>query len=355
MSEPIEHNKRRPLWPWAYAAFVLTVALLRSLSELQHYLARGGEHGWEPFLWELSSAALTGPLAVLVYHWHVAGIGAPLRRQLRRHAGGAVLYMLAHVGGMFGIRFAVYALMQVDYEPGTVWSVLGYEAGKDFIGYTLTVAICHGLFHMLQGERLRAELAEARLARLTEQVQPHFLFNALNLISSVMYEDVKKADRLLCRLADLLRSALAAQQQGWQTLRQELNLIEPYLELMQARFGERLQVHWKIEPAADAWPVPALLLLNPVENAIKHDVALSRGQVSLELEAGLVDGGRLLRIRVRNSGVTAERLEREGGLGLANLRQRLQAAYGAGAAMQFGPAPDGGTALELVLPARGAS
>jgi hypothetical protein len=355
MSETPDKIKRRARWPWAYAGFVLAVALLRSLSELQHYLARGGEHGWEPFLWELSSAALTGPLSVLVYHWHVAGIGAPLQRQLRRHAGGALLYMLAHVGGMFGIRFAVYALMQVGYEPGTVWSVLGYEAGKDFIGYTLTVAICHGLFHMLQGERLRAELAEARLARLTEQVQPHFLFNTLNLISSVMYEDVKKADRLLCRLADLLRSALTAQQQGWHTLQQELALIEPYLELMQARFGERLQVQWQIDPAAQAWSVPALLLLNPVENAIKHDVALSRGVVSVRVEAGLIDAGRHLRVRVHNSGVTTERLEREGGLGLANLRQRLLAAYGAGAAMQMGPASDGGTALELVLPARGAA
>ncbi len=355
MLEPRQDGKKRVLWPWAYAAFVLAVALLRSLSELQHYLARGGEHAWEPFLWELSSAALTGPLSVLVYHWHVAGIGAPLLRQVRRHAGGALLYMLAHVGGMFGIRFAIYALMQVDYDAGTVWSVLGYEAGKDFIGYTLTVAICHGLFHMQQSERLRAELAEARLARLTEQVQPHFLFNTLNLISSVMYEDVKKADRLLCRLADLLRSALAAQQQGWHSLQQELTLIEPYLELMQARFGDRLQVHWRIEPQAQAWSVPSLLLLNPVENAIKHDVALSRGTVSLRLEAGLIGDGKQLRICVHNSGVVAERLEREGGLGLANLRQRLQAAYGAGASMQIGPAADGGTALELLLPARGAA
>lgn len=351
MSESRE-PKKRALWPWAYAAFVLTVALLRGLSELQHYLARGGEHGWEPFLWELSSAALTAPLSILVYHWHVAGIGLPLKRQVLRHAGGAVLYMLAHVGGMFGIRFAVYAMTHVSYEPGTVWSVLAYEAGKDFIGYTLTVAICHGLFHMLQSTRLRAELAEARLARLTEQVQPHFLFNTLNLISSVMYEDVKKADRLLCRLADLLRSALAAQQQGWHTLQQELALIEPYLELMQARFGDRLQVHWQIDAQAQAWQVPALLLLNPVENAIKHDVALSRGTVSLRLEASLANGGKQLQIRVHNSGVATERLEREGGLGLSNLRERLQAAYGAGAAMQIGPAPDGGTALELLLPAR---
>ena len=355
MSETIEKNKQRPLWPWAYAAFVLSIATLHSLSELQHYLARGGQHGWEPFLWEFSSAALTGPLSVIVYHWHVGGIGTSLRRQVLRHTAGAALYMGVHVAGMFGIRFAVYALTQVSYEPGSALSVLGYEAGKDLVSYALLVAICHGLFHMQQGERLRAELAEARLARLTEQIQPHFLFNSLNLISSVMYEDVKKADRLLCRLADLLRSALTAQQQGWHTLQEELALIEPYLELMQARFGERLQVHWQIEPQAQSWSVPALLLLNPVENAIKHDVALSRGVVSLRVEASLIDGGRQLRIRVHNSGVAAERLEREGGLGLANLRQRLQAAYGAGVAMQFGPAADGGTALELLLPARGAA
>lgn len=351
MSAAIKHQGAS-WWPWAYAAFVLTVALLLSLSELQHYLARGGQHPWEPFLWEFSSAALTGPLALLVYRWHVAGVGLAVARQLLRHIGGAAFYILVHVAGMFSLRFGVYSLAHLAYDPGTALSVLGYEAGKDLVSYVLLVAIVHGLFAMQQGERLRAELSEARLARLTAQVHPHFLFNSLNLISSVMYEDVKKADQLLCQLADLLRSALAAQQQGWHSLGQELSLIEPYLALMQARFGERLQVDWQIEPLAQACAVPALLLLDPVENAIKHDVALSGAAVSLRLEASVINEGRQLRIRVHNSGVAAERLEREGGLGLANLRQRLRAAYGAGATLQMGPAAGGGTALELVLPAR---
>ena len=100
------------------------------------------------------------------------------------------------------------------------------------------------------------------LRRLAEQVQPHFLFNVLNLISSVMYEDVARADRLLCELATLLRQSLSAQQAGEHSLAEELALVRPFLTLMQARFGEqRLQVQIDAEEGALAVRMPALLLL----------------------------------------------------------------------------------------------
>ncbi len=345
----------RRFW-WIYAGLLAGVATFFALAELQHYLRNGGQHPWEPFLWEFSSALVVALLQTPIFRWHRASLGRGLGVLLGRHALGYAAYTLLHVVGMFGLRFAVYALTPVSYEPGNAWQVLGYEAAKDLVFYVSNVLLCQALWVHLKGQqtalemaRMRTELAQAQLARLAEQLQPHFLFNSLNLIASVMHEDVARADRLLCQLSDLLRGSLSAQQRGWQTLGEEMALIQPYLALMQARFGERLQVRIELAPDTDRWALPALLLLNPVENAIKHDVALSRGAVQVSLQAQTVDEG--LRVEIRNSGVSAEQVERAGGLGLSNLRERLCMAYGDTAQLWIGP-DQGGTLLRLLLPRR---
>ncbi len=349
------------LW-WAYAALVLALGLLQSLAALQQYLSRGGGHAWEPILWELSSALCVGVLAPLIYRWHVAGLGLKSRLwQLARHGLGALGYTMAHVGGMFAIRFGVYALMGAVYETGSAQEILSYEAGKDIVSYSLIVAICHGLWLYFESQRrqqevarLRSELAEARLSRLAEQIQPHFLFNTLNLISSVMYEDVARADRILCDLASLLRQALAAQQAGSHTVAQELALVEPYLNIMQSRFGsERLSIAVDVSDDARACLLPTLLLIAPVENAIKHDVAVASGAVRVSI-GGVVTAGRL-RLTVANSGTPPEREHREGAIGLANTRERLRGLYGDAASVALTASADGGSVLTISLPVQAAS
>ena len=343
---------RRPWW-W-YAGIVLACGLLQGTAELQHYVANGGRHPWEPFLWELSSASATGALAPLVYRWHVAGLGLG-RGLLWRHLAGALVYVVAHVSGMFAIRGAVYGLTGVAYHPGSAGSVLAYEAGKDLVAYALIVAICHGIHLFGQGQRrevevqrLRGELAEAQLARLSEQLQPHFLFNSLNLISSVMYEDVVRADRLLCDLATLLRQTLAAQQVTQHTLDEELALITPYLALMQARFGARLQVTVDASASARRCQVPTLMLISPVENAIKHDVAGTEAPVHVSIHAWTDDSG--LQLEVDNSETAPLRTERKGGIGMDNLRRRLTTMYGARAAVALQARDGGGSRLRITLP-----
>jgi hypothetical protein len=342
---------------WIYAASVLAIGLLQGLAELQHYLERGGQHPWEPFLWELSSVLMTGLLGPLIYRWHVRGLVRPgWLRLSAHHLLGAGAYTLAHVAGMFGLRFATYALAGLAYRPGTAAEILAYEAGKDLVSYALIVAICHGLYVMVAMRKreqellqLRAELAEARLTRLAEQIQPHFLFNTLNLISSVMYEDVARADRILCDLAALLRQALSAQESGRHSLAQELNLVEPYLNIMRARFGERLSVQIEASMQARRCLLPSLLLIAPVENAITHDVAQNSGPVRVSVGAEVL-GGELL-LTVRNSGVAAQRDHRDGAIGMANTRARLQSLYGDRAQLTLQADPSGGTRLSLRMPA----
>lgn len=334
-------------WHWlGYACCVAAVGLLLGTAEWQHYAARGGRHPWEPYLWELSSVVVTGSLAPLVYRWHVAGLGRGLAW---RHALGAVVFTLLHVGGMFALRFAVYGMAGVPYNPGSPGEVLAYETGKDLVSYALITAISHGIHVFVESQRLRSELAEARLARLSEQLQPHFLFNSLNLISSVMYEDVARADRLLCDLATLLRQTLVAQQAHEHTLDQELELIEPYLALMQARFGPRLQAAIDASEAARRCTVPTLLLISPVENAIKHNVASTAATVHVSLRAWL--DAAALHLVVDNSGAAPLAAERGGAIGMDNLRQRLRVLYGDRATVTLSPRQEGGTRLHIHLPA----
>jgi len=344
-----------PLRRWlpAYLGLLLGVGLLLSLAALQDYRQAGGRQDWEPFLWEFSSVLVVGPLALLVH----AAVGR-LRARPRPWpwlALGALGFNLAHVAGMFGLRFAVYGLLGQRYQTDPLLELLAYEGAKDFVSFVMLVLISRGVWAAQDAaqrgqelERTRRELAEARLARLSEQVQPHFLFNSLNLIAEVMHEDVERADQLLCALAALLRQSLAAQERGLHRLEDELALVQPFLQLMQARFGEqRLQVQIEASAAARACQLPALLLLAPVENAIKHDVARHLGPVRVRLQASCQQGQ--LCLQLDNDGVS-EAPPVDGGLGLRNLRERLAAHYGPQARVDFGPF-EGGMRLRMELPA----
>ncbi|MDR7270525.1 hypothetical protein J2X20_003183 [Pelomonas saccharophila] len=345
-------------WRLPYFAVLGIIGLLLSISALQSYRLSGGTRPWEPFLWEFSSVVVIGTLALGVHALVGRLQGRPWPRQLAAHAIAMPLFSLLHIAGMFGLRFAVYGLAGVGYHPDDLGTVLVYEGGKDAVSYLSFCLISRGVW-MAQAaaartqelDRARRELAEVRLARLADQVQPHFLFNTLNLISSVMYEDVARADRLLCQLADLLRQTLAAQQRSEHTVREELALVQPFLALMQARFGpQRLVVEIQADEAAQACRLPALLLLAPVENAVKHDVARHRGRVTVSVRAERV--GERLKLQVSNQGdtpVPESPPDPDGGFGLRNLRERLAARYGDAAHVEFGPSGQG-MVLNLELP-----
>jgi two-component system, LytTR family, sensor kinase len=352
-------------WWLPYLTLLSTVWLLLSASALQAYRLGGGSHPWEPFLWEASSVIVIGVLA-LVLHRLVGRLrGHSGLYQMAVHALALPLFSLLHIGGMFGLRFAVYALVGMDYHADPLPTLLVFEGAKDAVSYLSILLMSHGVWAAQASrereqelDRTRRELAELQLARLADQVQPHFLFNTLNLIASVMHEDVEQADRLLCQLADLLRHSLAAQAQTEHTLDEELALIAPFLALMQARFGpERLVVQIDADAAARACRLPSLLLLAPVENAVKHDVALHPGPVTVRV-AGRREGATLV-LEVHNqrpapshplTTATATANPASGlGMGLRNTRERLLARHGAQASVTLSSSAQG-SCLQLRLP-----
>ena len=199
----------------------------------------------------------------------------------------------------------------------------------------------------LAAVRLEAQLVNSQLQALRMQLQPHFLFNTLNTVASLMHQDVDLAERVLLKLSELLRITLAAGGQQVIPLRQEMDFIRKYLDIEKERFGDSLQVQFMIEPETLDAPVPVFLLQPLVENSIHHGIAKKRGGGKLEIHA-LRRNGRI-RIEVRDDGVGLPPEIHEG-IGLSNTRLRLQQLYGDRFEFQLQPIETSGVEVVVTLP-----
>lgn len=181
------------------------------------------------------------------------------------------------------------------------------------------------------------------------QLQPHFLFNTLHAISALVHEDAEEADRMVAHLSELLRLSLENAGAQEVTLRQELEFLEPYLQIEQARFGNRLALRRDI--AADVLDarVPNLVLQPLVENAVRHGIASRSGPGLVEISARRAGDRLRLEVRDNGSGLPAAGALREG-VGLGNTRARLQQLYGADHRLEMRNVEGGGLRVTLEIP-----
>ena len=212
-------------------------------------------------------------------------------------------------------------------------------------------------YRLYQERRLRAADLEARLAQtqlqvLKMQLHPHFLFNALNTVSALIHKDVELADRMISRLGDLLR--LSLQNSGVQevSLRRELEFLDPYLEIEQARFGDRLKVELAIDHDTLDGKVPNLLLQPLIENAIRHGIGPRSSGGTVSVKAKREDGVLNLRVCDDGSGLPEDWDEDKGGVGLSNTRARLAGLYGDKHRFELKSATGGGLEIRLSIPFR---
>lgn len=195
----------------------------------------------------------------------------------------------------------------------------------------------------LQLAEARAAAQEARIAALRFQLNPHFLFNTLNAISSlVLSHRNEEAEQMLDKLCDFLRIALSADPTGVTSLEQELDAAMAYLDIERVRFGDRLQLGVDCAAAVRGAKLPGLLIQPLVENAVKHAVAASDAPVEIRISACL-SGPDALRIVVRDtrSGAAVAAGQPGSGVGLANVRARLAVMYGDRAALTTTSHADG--------------
>ena len=223
--------------------------------------------------------------------------------------------------------------------------------------YWFFLAVVHAVRHAvtasareLRATQLEAAIATAQLAALKTQLHPHFLFNALNSVSSLIAEEPRTAQKMISRLAELLRSTLADSSSGDWSLRRELELLQEYAAIEEARFGDRLTFEVLCERDALSARVPTLLLLPLVENAIVHGIQpmLNGGTVRVaarreddRLHIEVTDDGAGLQTR---NGVTVEHI------GLSNTRQRLEKRFGREHSFQIAARSPSGTHVRVVIP-----
>jgi two-component system, LytTR family, sensor kinase len=203
----------------------------------------------------------------------------------------------------------------------------------------------------LRASQLEARLAEAQLQALQRQLHPHFLFNTLNAISALMHRDVEAADQMLAKLSDLLRMALDQRSGQEVPLKDELEFLQKYLEIEEARFGERLSVTFDIAPETLDAQVPNLLLQPLVENSIRHAVAVRIEPGRIEIRARQLGETLELVVSDNGPGMPPSRLSSPGkGVGLANTRSRLERLYGANHQLRFSEPPGGGLMVTVTIP-----
>jgi two-component system, LytTR family, sensor kinase len=222
--------------------------------------------------------------------------------------------------------------------------------------YWAVVSVAHTLlFYRRSQERerkaleLTAGLARAKLQALRMQLQPHFLFNTLNAISTLVHRDARAADEMLGNLADFLRLTLETADQQEVPLRQELDFLDRYLAIEQVRFGDRLRIEKQIPADTLAAQVPAMILQPLVENSVRHGLEPSRQAGELRITARR--DGAVLHLAVHDNGVgiSAARNNREG-IGLTNTRSRLRELYGDRATLELRNGAESGLVVELTLP-----
>ncbi|HYO79674.1 MAG TPA: histidine kinase [Thermoanaerobaculia bacterium] len=277
------------------------------------------------------------------------------------------VHVLASIGFMF-LSFTIFILVTpytVDAAMGKrafferMKLLLAYEMHLDLLRYWGVVAIEHTLsYHRQARERevatsqLRAELAEARLEVLKRQLQPHFLFNTLNSISMLMFENVQLANRMLLRLSELLRAGLTTDSPHEVSLEHELSFLERYLDIERMRFGDRLTIDVEVDPSTLGARVPNLLLQPLVENAIRYGVAAVDRPSTVAIRAEKT--GSELRLQVRDDGPGLAKNAKRG-VGLSNTEARLKQLYGSEQRMELTTPNNGGVLVSIAIPFRAAA
>jgi two-component system LytT family sensor kinase len=205
-----------------------------------------------------------------------------------------------------------------------------------------------GMYLALHYSNLRTSLAEARLAALRAQLNPHFLFNTLNAISTLALKgDHGAVTETLGRLSSLLRAALEEHTEEI-PLSREITFLDDYVAIQRIRFADRLCIEKQIASDALSGLVPTMILQPLVENAIKHGVNVQRGTGHVNVSAARKNGQ--LVIEVRDSGPGFDQMAGRDGIGLSNTRARLDQLYGSSSHFEYGTASEGGAAVRIMIP-----
>jgi two-component system LytT family sensor kinase len=338
-------------WLWFWAGWT-ALALFLGISSSLAYLSVGNPPRWsltirmalaETYVW-----AILAPFVTMLAR-RFPFTAATLLRSLAVHVPASLIVSLAKL-------IVDQMLRRILFGFSTY--ILFTSLAPNFLFYWAIVAVAHGLGYYREGKekelrasQLETRLAHARLQLLQMQLHPHFLFNTLNAISELVHEDPETADRMIAGLSDLLREALAAGDVREVTLRREIDVLQRYLDIQQARFGDRLRVDINLDPDVAGAVVPHLLLQPLVENAIRHGVGARSDAGRIRIAARAAAGRLIVTVEDDGQGLAEEKGVREG-VGLGNTRARLLELYGPAQSLEIRRGVNGGAVVTLQMPLR---
>jgi two-component system LytT family sensor kinase len=348
-------------WKWGIVLFVVwTILAFTSIAQIAIAFNQRGQ----PFPWRFivperlidwyTCAIFTPVCFWLVRRYPLDEI--PWRRALPGYLLATTICVVLKCVLMVGIMSAL---------GGTNQTTLARAFAQDFLFDLVilwgVIAVVQALeLHLRLSQReqlafeLRAQLSEAELQVLKGQLQPHFLFNTLNGVASLIHSAPETADFIVVQLADLLRASLDHDSAREIPLSDELILLDKYLAIMEARFRGRLSINRDIEDDARCALVPQFLLQPLVENAFEHGIGRRAGAGCISIHIRIADATRLhLEVSDDGAGLSAERLP-DVGVGLGNTRKRLRRLYGDAQSLLLLPVSGGGARAVVEIPFRSA-
>lgn len=334
--------------------FVLVLFTAAHLVQVYVSIAWGGGAGdgrwWDPAfmaLGRLGLVAASTPALVWL------ALRLPVRRRtwlnLLPHLGAATVMGFAYTAWIY-FQHRILGTAGVDFA-----SVVADCFDEALLFYIATVSVAQlisaereTLHQQLTASELRSKLSDAQLRALRYQLQPHFLFNAINGISALIrHGDASRARRMLTELASLLRSILSSDTADEIPLRKDLENLAHYIRLERLRHGDRLDVRMSIPSQVQDAMVPALVLQTLVENAFKHAFSDGQDRVVVEISSDLQEGTLLLRVSDSGAGIRGPLRH---GVGFTNTIDRLRMLYGEGATLTTASPPQGGFVATVSLP-----
>jgi Histidine kinase/Histidine kinase-, DNA gyrase B-, and HSP90-like ATPase len=258
------------------------------------------------------------------------------------------------IGGL--VPWAVYG-SKFKYWPSYIWSFkIALIVSVVAVAFALTYERMRAKLHVSEMELKTKELerqralklaTEARLSSLESRVRPHFLFNTINSVSSLIPEDPKRAEKMLTQMANLLRFSLDSGQAGMAPLEREVKIVEDYLEIERARFEERLRYEISVPAELKFAGVPALALQTLAENSVKYAVGARRQGATIRIAATASEGK--LTLEVCDDGPGFQTVSLPSGHGLHNLQERLAALFGDSATLEITSTVEG-TKVRIEMP-----
>jgi two-component system, LytTR family, sensor kinase len=338
-----------------YAAVAVLFGLYLGINQMIGLPSNSGIEPWKPLVWELSSVPVVFALVPLIFRFEkrFSLNVRPRWRTLLIHAGAALVFSALHILGMLLLRELAYSLVGQHYEYGDLIRRIFYELQKDIVTYLtiLLLVFASREFQVRRRSELRAaelvsELTQARLSHLTAQIEPHFLFNALNAISNRMHEDVEAADRMISELGSLLRAAYDSDNHLLVPLARELEWLRGYAAMMTERYRGQLTFELNVAPELGTLRVPRLLLQPLVENALRHGLADGRGIMRIDVT---YDNSHL-HYRISDDGTGITEHPPKFGTGLSNIARRLELLYPGNHRFEIAARQPRGTVASLSFP-----